>query len=459
MKLKDLEKRLKHEPTNLGLRVQVAGMMREAGRSVEAVELYRSVALAYRDQGRTQQAIAVCKSILEIAPEDAACQGLLAMLQQRASVPKTPTRPPPIASPGSTGAEAPRSEPRTSQPPPVGVAMRGSPMPAAPEVPSLRPPTVKPTDDRPALAPPTPPERPAARLPAVDRPTRPPPLAAPPLTPPLTAQRQAQVTGPTAVHRRVDPDPRLSDPGRVSDPGRRSSFDETPLPPPLPYHAADRTSQPSKLSTNELELPGDTRPEAAPSGLGDAARRISSLITDGVPSAMDLSQELDTRQRPRVHAEELRKITEPPPTGPVPPVDIIDEVVTAEQDILTPPPRGSEDAITAPPRTPSQPPFVPRPAMPSRPPLVGKPPLVPKMGGTPSSVPPLPSPPRSTTRPSVVSIPPKTLRPTPAITIPPKPPPKPGAKIPTSRDSDEEMTQPRDRTDLGDENFDDFKKK
>ena len=83
MKLKDAEKRLKHEPNNLGLRVQVAGLMREAGRSLEAVELYRSVALVYRDQGRTQQAIAVCRSILEIAPEDAACQGLLSMLMQR----------------------------------------------------------------------------------------------------------------------------------------------------------------------------------------------------------------------------------------------------------------------------------------------------------------------------------------------------------------------------------------
>ena len=95
MKLKDLEKRLKSEPNNLGLRVQAAGMMREAGRSVEAVELYRSVALAYRDQGRTQQAIAVCRSILDIAPEDSACQGLLAMLQaQGRSTPvPVPTRP------------------------------------------------------------------------------------------------------------------------------------------------------------------------------------------------------------------------------------------------------------------------------------------------------------------------------------------------------------------------------
>jgi len=114
VKLKELEKRLKNEPTNLGLRVQVAGLMREAGRSLEAVELYRSVALAYRDQGRTQQAIAVCRSILEIAPEDSACQGLLAMLQQRSGA----SRPPPLA-------EQPRPQ---TQPQAV---MRGSPMPPA----------------------------------------------------------------------------------------------------------------------------------------------------------------------------------------------------------------------------------------------------------------------------------------------------------------------------------------
>src|SRR3954466_8341715 len=90
--LKELEKRLKQEPTNLGLRVQVAGMLREAGRSIEAVELYRSVALAYRDQGRAAQAVAVCRSILEIAPDDMACQGLLAQLQGRSSS----TLPPPV---------------------------------------------------------------------------------------------------------------------------------------------------------------------------------------------------------------------------------------------------------------------------------------------------------------------------------------------------------------------------
>ncbi len=67
MKLRELEKRLEKEPGNLGLRVTAAGLMHEAGRTVEAVELYRSVALAYRDAGRKQQAIAVCRSILELA--------------------------------------------------------------------------------------------------------------------------------------------------------------------------------------------------------------------------------------------------------------------------------------------------------------------------------------------------------------------------------------------------------
>jgi hypothetical protein len=91
--LRELEKRLKSEPGNIGLRVAVAGALHEAGRHVEAVELYRSVAVAYRDQGRTQQAIAVCRSILEIAPGDVPCQQLLAALQpppRRSSFDETP---------------------------------------------------------------------------------------------------------------------------------------------------------------------------------------------------------------------------------------------------------------------------------------------------------------------------------------------------------------------------------
>jgi hypothetical protein len=81
-KLRELEKRLKDEPDNLGLRVMLAGALLEAGRRADAVELYRSVAVAYRDAGRAQQAITVCRSLLELAPDDAACQALLASLTE-----------------------------------------------------------------------------------------------------------------------------------------------------------------------------------------------------------------------------------------------------------------------------------------------------------------------------------------------------------------------------------------
>jgi hypothetical protein len=173
--------------------------MREAGRSVEAVELYRSVALAYRDQGRTQQAIAVCRSILEIAPDDLRCQALLAALAGHA-----PTRP--------------------------------------------------------------------------------------------------------------------------------SSHDETPLPGPLPYHVADPTTRShKKLSEAALPMaegvetrPGSedgTRPEVG--GIANAARRISAeLIASredrrdgGSYDSLDLSAELETRQRPRIESSELRAISGPPPTA------------------------------------------------------------------------------------------------------------------------------------------------
>lgn len=91
--LGELERRLRDEPENLGLRVVVAGALREAGRHADAIELYRSVAIAYRDQGRLQQAIAVCRSILEIAPDDELSRALLATLEpppRRSSFDQTP---------------------------------------------------------------------------------------------------------------------------------------------------------------------------------------------------------------------------------------------------------------------------------------------------------------------------------------------------------------------------------
>ncbi|HEX5062925.1 MAG TPA: hypothetical protein VFV99_26305, partial [Kofleriaceae bacterium] len=385
MKLKDAEKRLKNEPNNLGLRVQVAGLMREAGRSIEAVELYRSVALAYRDQGRTQQAIAVCKSILEIAPEDSACQGLLAMLQAKAIMPAAPpARPSRPSRPPANASRPPANEPVKRpivadpvKPPPQSVVMRGSPMPPAPEVPSLRSPTSAPATRSPTSPPgtkpiavgqrPLTPTRPPSRgMEAAEQPTRDRPPTRPQVPMPAKPAGDAARTQPMPLK------PPAQHDQRVSDPGRRSSFDATPLPPPMPYHQADRTSQPTKVSMRDLDSDA-TRVDPNP-GLAQAARRISGLISEleeGVPNEMDLAAELETRQRPRIASDELNKIAAPPPTTT--PIDRLDEIIddlttpppadydtlaTDRRRALTPHPRGSDDAITTPPErtsTPSNP--------------------------------------------------------------------------------------------------------
>jgi len=127
-------------------------------------------------------------------------------------------------------------------------------------------------------------------------------------------------------------------------PERRSSHDETPLPGPLPYHVADPTTKNvKKLSEADLPTaegvktrPGSedhTRPEVT--GMANAARRISaSLIasTDehGLYETLDITAELETRQRPRIESSELVKISRPPPTAPVQRVDF--------DEALTPPP-------------------------------------------------------------------------------------------------------------------------
>lgn len=301
MKLKELEKRLKQEPNNLGLRVQVAGMLREAGRSVEAVELYRSVAFAYRDQGRTQQAVAVCRSILEIAPEDAGCQGLLAQLMNRSS----PTLPP--------------------------VAPAQPVVPQAPAAPSRMP-------TQPART--VEPEREVA-----ERNQHPRVITTAPITIPSMPSIQTQAK---------------------EEPERRSSMDETPLPKPMPYHESDRTSQASKLSARDIEARSTPQLKkhgleervTQTTGLAQAARHISGLFSTGsspgIPNReMDLSAELDTRQRPRVAVEELQKLEAPmPPTHLddfLTPVPSGDDDLTDQVEALTPPPRASEDALTPPP--------------------------------------------------------------------------------------------------------------
>lgn len=100
--VRELEQRLREEPENLALRVALANSLHEAGRHAEAVELYRSVAVAYRERGRMQQASVVCRGILEIDPGDAATRELLATLsapRRVSSVPASEETPLPPALP------------------------------------------------------------------------------------------------------------------------------------------------------------------------------------------------------------------------------------------------------------------------------------------------------------------------------------------------------------------------
>jgi CRP-like cAMP-binding protein len=66
--VKELEKQLRRQPGSLVLRIRLAATLHAVGRLPEAVDLYRSVAMAYFAQGRLDQAMAVCHSLLEIAP-------------------------------------------------------------------------------------------------------------------------------------------------------------------------------------------------------------------------------------------------------------------------------------------------------------------------------------------------------------------------------------------------------
>jgi hypothetical protein len=273
-KLKELEKRLRDEPENLGLRIALATAYREVARMNDAIELYRSVAMAYRDQGRVQQAIAVCKSLLEIAPNDSASRALLATL-----IPPAP------ASPSS-----PPSPVRERE---VDVDIDVGTLVAAPVIP--------------------------------DRPAQPIP----------------QILGRDSSGLRT----------------RRSSLDETPLPRAVPYHVHDpTTSMLSKLSETDLvtgvdrpsvmtdpdpidaaetrvaDDPG-TRPSVR--GLANAARRISDTLTGHLrASNVDVTSELDTRQRPRIDSAQAERLSRPPPTVPFQRADL-DE---PDDDAVTPPP-------------------------------------------------------------------------------------------------------------------------
>jgi CRP-like cAMP-binding protein len=82
-RLKELAAALKAEPGSIPTRLELAAALREAGRPVDAIDLYRGVAAAYAEDGRLVQAMAVCKGILDIDPEHRDTLEMLATLAQR----------------------------------------------------------------------------------------------------------------------------------------------------------------------------------------------------------------------------------------------------------------------------------------------------------------------------------------------------------------------------------------
>ncbi len=271
--LRELEQRLEREPDNLPLRVTLAGKLREANRADDAVEHYRKVAIAYRSQGRAQQALAVCKSILELAPDDIAIHALVADLEKRVA--------PVHADDGGVDVEF-----------------------SEPEIPAIR--------NVPSLVP---------RDPVIDA-----------LVPDLDPDTESDdATSPIDISRRapvikvVVPAPAGTRGARAPSPAppirKSATFEtETPLPKPIPYHIADPTSAKARVVLVDDDV--DTRPgpnarppsEPGTAGLAQAARRISGMISN--PSSPDL------------HA---RASTQPPSPATADPIDL-DDVPTPVPD-------------------------------------------------------------------------------------------------------------------------------
>ncbi|MBL9013961.1 MAG: cyclic nucleotide-binding domain-containing protein [Myxococcales bacterium] len=370
-KLKELEKRLQNEPGNLGLRIMLASAYRDVARLGEAIDLYRSVAIAYRDQGRVQQAIAVCKSVLELAPNDVASKALLAALTPPA--PASQSVPPVTAAVTSPDVKAPLRDVEVDANLDVGTLVAAPVIPARPAIQIPTQPMAAVPGPR-SSAPSTPPPTPTRPLTA---PTRPPPAITPP-TPTPALIPPFRTSSP------------LRDASSQSGPLRRPSGDETPLPRAVPHHVHDPTTanirklSSKDLITNEHATPaseptdaGDTIPGGRPSeqtpltrpsdtqprvtrpsdtqprvmrpsdtlarkktpsvaGIANAARRIStSLMGNHEGHDIDIAQELDTRQRPKVDSEQIEHLASPPPTtAPFRRNDLDDD----DEGIITPVP-------------------------------------------------------------------------------------------------------------------------
>jgi hypothetical protein len=177
---------------------------------------------------------------------------------------------------------------------------------------------------------------PAASRPPTEAP--PPPAAAArlPLEPP-SRRSSGQTTNP--------------DLGRLSpttpDALRRSSGELTPLPKAVPHHVFDPTGRNKRISADDLDQ-HDTNPDAhsrartpSSAGLAEAARKITGMIN----REEDVAGPMDTRPVRKIKSEELRKITQPPPTGEHQRLSD-EEILTQPHDSVTKPGPGDDELTT-----------------------------------------------------------------------------------------------------------------
>ena len=122
-RLSELAQAVLREPRSIPYRLDLAMALLEIGRRDEAIQLFRDVALSYAEDGLIIQAMAVCRGILEIDPE----QGTVVTGEEdNAFDPAMFASPPAVTPPGAT------PPPGTTAPPAAGEGEGDSGCSAAP---------------------------------------------------------------------------------------------------------------------------------------------------------------------------------------------------------------------------------------------------------------------------------------------------------------------------------------
>lgn len=135
--IKELRKQLKGEPGNVVIKIRLASLLRDVNEYGEAVQLYLAVAQSYMATERLGQAIAVCKGILEFAPQDPGAHQMLAYLEQsrlQSELEESQAKGPALPRYSSPPPNDRRKRP-TSFPTPLSDGGPSSPLPGAPPTP------------------------------------------------------------------------------------------------------------------------------------------------------------------------------------------------------------------------------------------------------------------------------------------------------------------------------------